>query len=58
MKACVDEFQPTTSQAKYFEGFRRITSQTNGKIEVRKQFESCVAIADSSESTAHVVETK
>ena len=76
MKACIDEFQPNTSQANYFEGFWRITSKTNTKIEVRNQFESCerfeprshfksrfefescVPIADSSESAAHVVETQ
>ena len=58
MKACIDEFQPNTSQANYFEGFWRITSKTNTKIEVRKQFESCVPIADSSKSGAHVVETE
>ena len=58
MKAFIDEFQPNTSQANYFEGFWRITSKTKGKIDVRKQFESCVAIADSSESAAHVVETQ
>ena len=55
MKACIDEFQPNTSQANYFEGFWRITSKTNSKIEVTKQFESCVPIADSSKSAAHVV---
>ena len=38
MKACIDEFQPNTSQANYFNGFWRITSKTNTKIEVRKQF--------------------
>ena len=58
MKACIDEFQPNKSQANYFEGFWRITSKTNTKIEVRKQFESCVPIADSSQSGAHVVETQ
>ena len=58
MKACIDEFQPNTSQANYFEGFWRITSKTNKKIEVRKQFECCVPIADSSESAAHVVQTQ
>ena len=47
MKACIDEFQPNTSQGNYFEGFWRIPSKTN-KIEVRKQFESCGPIADSS----------
>ena len=41
-KACIDEFQPNTSQANYFEGFWSITSKTNTKIEVRKQFESYV----------------
>ena len=44
MNACIDKFQPNTSQANYFEGFWRITSKTNTKIEVRKQFESCVPI--------------
>ena len=58
MKACIDEFQPNTSQGNYFEGFWRITSKTNTKIEVRKQFESCVPIADSSKSAAHVAETQ
>ena len=58
MKASIDEFQPNTSQANYFEGFWRITSKTNTKIEVRKQFESCVPIADSSKSAAHVAETQ
>ena len=58
MKAFIDEFQSNTSQANYFEGFWRITRKTNGKIEVRKQFESCVPIADSPESGAHVVETQ
>ena len=58
VKACIDEFQPNTSQANYFEGFWRITSKTNTKIEVRKQFESCVPIADSSKSAAHVAETQ
>ena len=57
MKACIDEFQPNTSQGNYFEGFWRIPSKTN-KIEVRKQFESCGPIADSSQSAAHVVETQ
>ena len=45
MKACIDEFQPNTantSKANYSEGFWRITSKTNTKIEVRKQFESYV----------------
>ena len=37
MKACINEFEPNTSQANYSEGFWRITSQTNAKIEVRKQ---------------------
>ena len=36
MKACIDEFQPNTSQANYFERFWRITSKINAKIEVRK----------------------
>ena len=34
MKACIDEFEPNTSQANYSEGFWRIKSQTNAKIEV------------------------
>ena len=58
MNACIDKFQPNTSQANYFEGFWRITSKTNTKIEVRKQFESCVPIADKSKSAAHVAETQ
>ncbi|KAM7433552.1 GTPase-activating protein S13 [Porites harrisoni] len=33
MKACINEFEPNTSQANYSEGFWRITSQTNAKIE-------------------------
>ena len=40
MKACIDEFQPNTantSQANYFEGFWRITSKTNTKMEITKQ---------------------
>ena len=37
MKACIDEFRPNTSQANYFGGFWRITSEINAKIEVRKQ---------------------
>ena len=31
-KACIDEFQPNTSQANYFEGFWRITSQKTRKL--------------------------
>ena len=31
MKACIDEFQPNTSQANYCEGFWRITSKKTGK---------------------------
>ena len=58
MKACIDEFQPNTSQANYFEGFWRITSKANTKMEVRKQFESIVPNADSCKSAAHVVETQ
>ena len=58
MNACIDKFQPNTSQANYFEGFWKITSKTDTKIEVRKQFESCVPIADSSKSAAHVAETQ
>ena len=54
MKACIDEFQPNTSQANYFEGFWRIRSKTNTKIEISKQFESCMPIADSSKS-AHML---
>ena len=49
MKACIDEFQPNTNQANYYEGFLRITSKTNRKIAVRKQFKSYVAIAESPE---------
>ena len=40
MKACIDEFQPNTantSKANYFEGFWRITSKTNTKMEITKQ---------------------
>ena len=37
MKACIEEFRPNTSQTNYFEGFWRITSKLNAKIEVRKQ---------------------
>ena len=40
MKACIDEFQPNTantSQANCFEGFWRITSKTNTKMEITKQ---------------------
>ena len=33
----VDEFQRNTSQANYFEGFWRIKSETDTKIEVRKK---------------------
>ena len=40
MKACIDECQPNTSQANYSEGFWRITSKINAKIEVRKHLES------------------
>ena len=40
MKACIDECQPNTSQTNYSEGFWRITSKINAKIEVRKQLES------------------
>ena len=58
MNACIDKLQPNTSQANYFEGFWKITSKTDTKIEVRKQFESCVPIADSSKSAAHVAETQ
>ena len=35
MKAYIDKFQPNASQANCFEGFWRITSKTNAKIEVR-----------------------
>ena len=45
MKACIDEFQTNTSQANYFEGFWKITSKTNSKIEVRKQFESPIRLS-------------
>ena len=55
MKACIDKFLPNTSQANYFEGFWRIASKTNGKIEVRKQFESCVTIADSAVNLQHML---
>ena len=58
MKACMAEFQPNTSQASPFEGFWRISGKTNMKINVRKQFESSVPIADSSKCAAHVVETQ
>ena len=37
MKAFIDEFRPNTSQANYFRGFWRITSEINAKIEVIKQ---------------------
>ena len=37
MKAFIDEFRPNTSQANYFGGFWRITSEINAKIEVIKQ---------------------
>ena len=37
MKAYIDKFQPNARQANCFEGFWRITSKTNAKIEVRKQ---------------------
>ena len=40
MKVCIDECQPNTSQANYSEGFWRITSNINAKIEVRKHLES------------------
>ena len=40
MKACIDECPPNTSQTNYSEGFWRITSKINAKIEVRKQLES------------------
>ena len=39
MKACIDAFWPNTSQANYFEGFWRITSKIDAKIQVRKQWE-------------------
>ncbi|CAH3152830.1 unnamed protein product [Porites lobata] len=38
MKACIDEFQPNTSQGNYFEGFWRITSKTNTKIEIHHKY--------------------
>ena len=39
MKPCIDEFRPNKSQANYLEGegFWRITSKINAKIEVREQ---------------------
>ena len=37
MKAVIDEFRPNSSQANYFRGFWRITSEINAKIEVIKQ---------------------
>ena len=37
MKAFIDEFRPNTSQANYFGGFWRITSEINAKIKVIKQ---------------------
>ncbi|CAH3187999.1 unnamed protein product [Porites evermanni] len=38
MKACIDEFQPNTSQGNYFERFWRITSKTNTKIEIHHKY--------------------
>ena len=40
MKVCIDECQPNTTQANYSEGFWRITSKIDAKIEVRKHLES------------------
>ena len=36
-EACIDEFQPNAIQANYLEGFWRITSKKQAKIEVRMQ---------------------
>ena len=47
MKACIDEFQPNTSQASYFEGFWKMTSIINVKIEVENSKNLSVPIADS-----------
>ena len=57
MKACIDECQPNTSQANYSEGFWRITSKINAKIEVRKHLESVHANRRSPKSVPHVLET-
>ena len=57
MKACIDECQPNTSQANYSEGFWRITSKINAKIEVRKHLESVHANRRSPNSVPHVLET-
>ena len=57
MQACIDECQPNTSQANYSEGFWRITSKINAKIEVRKHLESVHANRRSSNSVLHVLET-
>ena len=42
MKASIDEFQPNASQTSYFEGFWRITSKTNAKIEVESTENLCL----------------
>ena len=57
MQACIDECQPNTSQANYSEGFWRITSKINAKIEVRKHLESVHANRRSPNSVPHVLET-
>ena len=59
MKACIDECQPNTSKTNYSEGFWRITSKINAKIEVRKQLESVHANRRSpiAHSVPHVLET-
>ena len=50
MQACIDECQPNTSQANYSEGFWRMTSKINAKIEVRKHLESVLACSKRSDS--------
>ena len=57
MKACIDECQPNTSQANYSEGFWKITSKINAKIEVRKHLESVHGNRRSLNSVPHVLET-
>ena len=57
MQACIDECQPNTSQANYSEGFWRITSKINAKIEVRKHLESVLANRRSPNSVPNVLET-
>ena len=57
MEPCIDESQPNTSQANYSEGFWRITSKINTKIEVRKHLESVHANHRSPNSVPHVLET-